>query len=312
MVSLALLTLGSSCTQPTRRRAPVRPVASVSTGPEALGVAPSWAMAPHSWGKLDAIERWISEHPKAPPYWRNESRLQLAEGQLLFAVEGAEGGTSAEVVAYRRGAAMTGFESVLGDNSATQDQQHRARHGLRNAGKAQAAAPAAATRPAPVKGLIPRSNWSAIRPNPRELTPASGRWRWITVHHSVFSSPANDVRSSLDTVRRIQREHVNGRGYGDVGYHFFIDRAGRVIEGRSLKWRGAHSGGSNNKGNVGICLLGNFDEEKPSPAALASLDRLVYEIQNVLKIPRKNVRPHKAWKETACPGQHLMPWFARR
>lgn len=307
-----LLIAASSCAQPPRRVAPVRSVAGAGPGPEAAGVAPAWATAPHSWGKLDAIERWISEQPQAPQYWRNESRLQLAEGQLKFALQGAIGGASPEVLAYRRSSALTGFESVRADASATKDQQQRAMRGAKSANQALAATPAAATIPAPVKGMIPRARWSAIRPNPRELTPTSSSWRWITVHHSVFSAASNDVESSLDTVRRIQREHMNGRNYGDVGYHFFIDRAGRVIEGRSLKWRGAHSGGSNNKGNVGICLLGNFDEERPSTAAIATLDRLVYEIQNVLKIPRKNVRPHKAWKETECPGEHLMPWFARR
>ncbi|MEE2940529.1 MAG: peptidoglycan recognition family protein, partial [Planctomycetota bacterium] len=149
--------------------------------------------------------------------------------------------------------------------------------------------------------------------NARNLTPASGRWSWITVHLSVVASASDSLSASLDTVRRIQREHMNrSLPYGDIGYHFLIDRAGRIIEGRKLRWQGAHAGGANNRGNVGICLIGNFEVEEPTRAAINALERLVFELQSELGIPRRNVKPHLEWKETKCPGKNLMPWFARR
>lgn len=276
---------------------------------EHAGGAPSWAMEPNSWGKLDAIERWIEENRRPAPYWRVESRLQLAEGQLEFSQEnGAAPGTRR----FRREAAIEGFSAVLEDPGANRDQQMRARQGRRSAEAIDPGRAAPAAAAPPVQGLLRRKSWGAAPAIPRKMTPASGRWSWITVHHSAFGSASNTASAALGTVNSIQREHMNGKGYGDIGYHFLIDRTGRVIEGRELRWQGAHAGGANNRGNVGICLIGNFEVEKPTRAAIGALDRLVFELQTELGIPRRNVRPHLAWKETKCPGTHLMPWFSRR
>lgn len=276
--------------------------------------APRWARMDHSWRKLDEIERW-QRSPKArisPEEWQLEASLQLAEGQLEFAT--AQGGADVgeDILEFRRASALEGFQRVAGATGASDDQRRRARDGIRGVQRASAERPAAAPLPAsatvtPAGGLIPRASWGAAPPVLRELRASRAPWRWITVHHSAFRSGG-----PLETVKRVQRDHMSNRGYGDVGYHYFIDREGRIIEGRSLRWQGAHAGGSNNVGNVGICLIGDFDKEKPTGAALRSLERLIVELQSKLGIPRPNVRPHRAWKETQCPGEHLMPWFARR
>lgn len=316
-VLLGIVLIGGqvSCATRTRGAAPVR-TTGAGVGPEAAVVAPGapvWALQPHSWGKLDAVESWLRTSPGADPYWRIEGQLQLAEGQLRFARQDRSPGTTDQVANFRSSSALAGFETVLANTNATEDQQRRARSGARDA--TSGLTPGTSEGPGPpgaeILGLIPRARWKAARPNPRNMARSSGRWSWITVHHSVFSSSSNSLEDSLDTVRRIQREHIQGQKYADIGYHYLIDRAGRVIEGRSLRWQGAHAGGANNIGNVGICLLGNFDEEQPTQAAIGSLNKLVFELQNKLRIPRKNVRPHRAWKETDCPGKHLMPWFAR-
>ena len=278
--------------------------------------APGWAKQAHSWSKLDAIEAWLHEASEASGFWRAEARLQLAEGQMRFAQQdagqGSQAGPPSSVVAFRMSSALGGFEDVLAGDGATEAQLRRARSGARAArasGATHEAEPASAL-PAAMKvgGLITRKTWRAAHADPRNMNRSDGRWNWITIHHSVFNSPTDP----LDTVRRIQRVHMKNEGYADIGYHFLIDGQGRVIEGRGLQWQGAHAGGQNNRGNVGICLLGNFDEERPTQAAIRSLDRLVHELQRKLRIPRQNVRPHKAWRETECPGEHMMPWFARR
>lgn len=311
---MGLLGLMAACGTPTRP-APVldgEPLdGNYRSANRGLDRAPAWSKEPHSWSRLDEIERWLAETPHARGFWRVEGALQLAEGQLRFANQDAAPGTRPEIVAYRANAALTGFRDVLSDADANADQRRRAEMGQRASMKSARPVQASASSPE-VTGLVRRSQWSAIRAKPRQMRPASTRWSWITVHHSVYSSSSDSLSASIDSVRRIQREHIQGQAYADIGYHYLIDRAGRVIEGRELRWQGAHAGGNNNVGNVGICLLGNFEVEKPTAAAIQSLDRLVYELQSKLNIPRRNVRPHKAWKETACPGQHLMPWFTRR
>ena len=162
-LALALIGLSLSCA----RRPPAPPVVvdplweSAAADPGARqGGAPKWAMEPVSWGKLDAIERWIEQNRRPAPYWRVESRLQLAEGQLHFS---REPGTAPGTRRFRRNAALDGFRAVLEDSGANRDSV-RARRGSREAGTGDAVAtPAAAT--APVQGLIGRRHWKAAPPS---------------------------------------------------------------------------------------------------------------------------------------------------
>lgn len=307
----AILVLASCGTTTRRSNTVANPgvSASVSQAPASAGPPPAWTMLPTSWSKLSEIERWVADRPNRRGYWAVEAHLQLADGRLSFANELRAPGTPESITAYRRQAALEGFELILSDPDATSDQRARARRGAQRVGAEPTGGAGVAV--ADVGGLIRRASWRARRANRSELNRAGAPWRWITVHHSVVRSEDTSAAASFDTVRGIQRDHMDSNGWGDIGYHFLIDPAGRVIEGRELIWQGAHAGGQNNIGNVGICLLGNFDEDRPSRAAISSLDRLVLELQQKLGIPRLNVRPHRAWKETACPGRHLMPWFTR-
>ncbi len=310
-LAVALLML-AGCGGVTRRSTPMKsPDVSARSQqiPASAGPAPTWSMLPTSWGKLTEIERWIADRPNRRGYWAVEAELQIAEGRLAYAGELRDPNTPASYLALRRREALAGFERVLSDSTATADQRTRARSGAQRVGTEPTGGGPAAV--ANVGGLIRRPSWRARRANRADLSRASAPWRWITVHHSVVRTEDTSAAASFDTVRGIQRDHMDSKGWGDIGYHFLIDPAGRVIEGRELTWQGAHAGGQNNIGNVGICLLGNFDEDQPSRASIASLDRLVLELQQKLGIPRLNVRPHRAWKETACPGRHLMPWFTR-
>ena len=164
---------------------------------------------------------------------------------------------------------------------------------------------------------LPRARWGARAPSPRNLTPNRARWSYITVHHSAHEeagTTGSSERDAIAALRAIQRSQMGGRGWGDIGYHFLIDPAGRIWEGRDLSWQGAHAGGSggrNNVGNIGICLLGNFEIERPSQAAVKSLERLVADLQRRFAITNGGIKGHRDWKGTACPGRHLLPYVRR-
>lgn len=51
--------------------------------------------------------------------------------------------------------------------------------------------------------------------------------------------------------------HVNGNGWRDIGYHYYITRDGRVHKGRDESAQGAHVGG-HNAASIGICLEGGL------------------------------------------------------
>jgi len=267
------------------------------------GRVPAWAGRPASADKLEDLETWLAgEGLGYEDYWLIEGELQLAEGRAHLARdrEGAK---------FARDRARAGFESVHGNARATDGQRQRAELGLQGL-----AAPVASAVPASFGALVARTRWGAQPPNPRLLDPAADPWRWITVHHSAMPGhrPASlALEDSAAALREIQAAHMNGEGFGDIGYHYLIDGAGRVFAGRDLRYQGAHAGDEANRGNLGICLLGNFEEERPTAQALASLDALIAEFSERYHIPPGHVKPHGYWKSTACPGRHLLDHLAR-
>ena len=285
------------------------PVEAVMTYAE-----PTWVGEPLSWEKLDALERWLVEaadtHDSALEL---EGRLELSEGRLEFArrdlsTTGARQDALARIELARRG-----FEQVLADPRASKGQLARAQFGLDSARSVQGK-PLVASN----VSILPRSAWKAQPPRTREMTAVRGTWNRITVHHSAESQDENrggSLQATAETLRRIQKVHMDSgdpdHGWADIGYHFLIDGSGRVLEGRELIWQGAHARGANNKDNIGVCMLGDFSKRTPSPAALASLQRVLDDLRARYNVPGSRVYLHKELTSTDCPGSALSAWVTR-
>jgi len=130
--------------------------------------------------------------------------------------------------------------------------------------------------------------------------------RWITVHHDGMSAfNANDQPSAAARLEAIRRAH-RGKGWGDIGYHFAVDRGGRVWQGRPLRWQGAHVKDCN-PGNVGVVMLGNFDIQSPSKAQTDALQMHLAWLMKAYSVPVGRLRTHQEWPtaKTACPGRSL-------
>jgi len=167
-------------------------------------------------------------------------------------------------------------------------------------------APAPAVPGGPV-AVINRSAWNAAPADPKRLTPMNGISH-LTVHHEGSPQPNTDTTSSAvaATLRRIQNQHRANRGYGDIGYHFAIDRSGRVWQGRDLRYQGAHVS-QYNPNNIGVLVIGNFDIQKPTAEQLSSLERLSQSLMTTYRIPRAEYRAHRDLAKTQCPGSSLAP-----
>ena len=129
----------------------------------------------------------------------------------------------------------------------------------------------------------------------------------ITVHHAA-GKPNWTIseRDVADSIRKIQRYHQTENGWADIGYHYVIDRAGRVWQGREIKWQGAHAGGSANKGNVGIVLLGNYSRQQLNAVQRNSLRTLVSRLSVAFNVPDDRIYTHREIHgKTECPGTHL-------
>jgi hypothetical protein len=159
--------------------------------------------------------------------------------------------------------------------------------------------------------ILVRSDWGAARTLPNH--DPMGKVSRITIHHSAMGveeeAPIEEVKAKL---RLIQASHTGYKGWADIGYHFIIDCSGRVWEGRPLEYQGAHAGNNEmNRGNIGICVMGNYDLQKPAAQQIDSLERLVAHLMKEYRIPLRRIYTHKEMNDlygrgfTDCPGTNL-------
>jgi hypothetical protein len=154
-------------------------------------------------------------------------------------------------------------------------------------------------------------------PSP-ESGPLANSLFWITVHHTTDSPPL--------VMRHLQGKHQtsgseSGGPAADVGYHFVIDSAGSIWEGRPLAIKGSHVDKFNG-GNVGIALQGDFESrvvnlgnpDTPTPSQLTALENLVDVLAARFTI--RDVDGHHARRlastgsSTECPGDELEGFVA--
>ena len=55
-----------------------------------------------------------------------------------------------------------------------------------------------------------------------------------------------------------RQDHIQHRGFRDIGYHFYITRDGEICQGRPLEKVGAHCR-DHNTHSIGICYEGGLD-----------------------------------------------------
>ena len=168
--------------------------------------------------------------------------------------------------------------------------------------------PAPSTLPkASPSGTLARSYWAKGAPIPSRINPM-GTPNRITIHHDgmpPFSGTRqSEVAARIELIRRAHLNRDGGNRWGDIGYHFVVDRAGRVWEARPITYQGAHVKNQNER-NIGILCLGNFEEQRPSRDQVRGLEILVVNLRNKYRVPTSRVRTHRELASTLCPGRHL-------
>ncbi len=156
-------------------------------------------------------------------------------------------------------------------------------------------------------GLQRRSAWAgASHPEAGASTPSGGVYRRVTVHHDG-THPFTSLQRG-DVVRELRRIFVahQQRRYFDIGYHFAVDRAGGLWEGRPLRYQGAHVRAENPK-NIGILLLGNFERQRPAAAQWQALWELTAVLCGHYGIRARQVLGHRDLAQTHCPGRYAYP-----
>ena len=132
-------------------------------------------------------------------------------------------------------------------------------------------------------------------------------WRWIVVHHSA--TEAGSVES-IHAAHK-QRRDSQGRPWRGIGYHFVIGNGRGMDDGKveaTFRWRqqlsGAHAGSRpHNDAGIGICLIGNFQDDLPTPAQRKALTGLVSRLAATYDVASASVIGHGDVRATACPGE---------
>jgi hypothetical protein len=121
-------------------------------------------------------------------------------------------------------------------------------------------------------------------------------------------------RTLNQKVAEVRRWHTEDRGWKDIGYHYLIDRDGKVATGRPIEKVGAHTQGRN-AGTIGIALFGGHGsavsdafEANFTKAQDDALRALISSL--FLQFGPLTVTGHNQYAAKACPGFDATVWFA--
>ena len=170
---------------------------------------------------------------------------------------------------------------------------------------------------------IPPSQWRAGL-TPPAVKPAATPTHHVIVHHSASNLTDSNY---VAVVRSIYLYHTQVRGWDDIGYNFVIDPAGVLYQARDPQGvddpdhiKGAHFCGKNSY-TMGVCLLGNYQQARPSSAALKTLnhlltwkmhkeglnplDSMLHPVGSSSAVWLPVIAPHRAGCATLCPGDSV-------
>jgi len=97
--------------------------------------------------------------------------------------------------------------------------------------------------------------------------------------------------------------------WGDIPYHYYIDVAGKIGEGRDTGVAGDNATAFDNDGRIQITVEGDFEHERPTEKQLKSLMQLVTWLAAAYGVPADGIYGHGDFDQTGCPGRNLRPFL---
>jgi hypothetical protein len=158
-------------------------------------------------------------------------------------------------------------------------------------------------QPTPIGTLrvYSRADWGARAPRCASSSMNPVR---ATIHHTA--TPTSDSMTPQARLRQIQAFHQNTRGWCDIGYNYLVSRDGRVWRARGPTTVGAHVANANT-GNVGISIIGTHTSTPVTATQMCNTAKLLRRLNVAygISLARSNVRGHRQYAGTACPGNAL-------
>lgn len=124
--------------------------------------------------------------------------------------------------------------------------------------------------------------------------------KYIIIHHSLTKD------GEVKDWTAIKKYHMEVMKFVDIGYHYGIEKVNGqyVVQiGRQENQIGAHTLGQN-ACSIGICVVGNFDNELPNPKAMDLLVDLCKQLVAKYNLtPEMIITHHRFASYKTCPGK---------
>jgi len=133
----------------------------------------------------------------------------------------------------------------------------------------------------------------------------------ISIHHDASVRPHD-----YDSIARYRQEanyHTQTLGPG-LQYHYKIDNVGQIFKTRPHETWLYVVGSNENTSTIAICLDGYFHpphNQIPTREQYEALGQLLIKLceqSPEFSATYPDVRPHRDFSSTACPGDRLAPW----
>jgi len=120
---------------------------------------------------------------------------------------------------------------------------------------------------------------------------------YIVLHHTVGKG----------TPKAFAKYHIS-KGWPGIGYHFLIDKEGKVYQTNRLDTISYNVALTNTK-VLGIAVIGNYETKNLNTKQKRSLTELVKLLRAL--VGNKPVVGHNKFRATLCPGKYITEYIKK-
>lgn len=132
--------------------------------------------------------------------------------------------------------------------------------------------------------------------------------RYITLHHGGTPYPSG--RTTPEFLKALQTWSRSDKKWVDIPYHYLIDSAGTIYEGRPIRYVGDTNTEYDPTGHALICVIGQYGTVEPNEAQLRAIVETMTWLAWRHNVSPTLIRGHRnVSAKTTCPGDNLYKYL---